>query len=219
MLLWPSKVSWDVKLSPDRLLFQCRYSGTAVEALVMEVNAVPPPVPVAAAGPLRVELKLGNGQCHSKGCVEDERCRSLNDAGWCRIFVALRLCYFSLQRWQRIAPSTLQQTIHSLKCWGSPSMSRWTSWRGLIQTSSWTWSTAGPLPPQILTASHSGTFWLTGVQTWIYKCVNFSLYSMFDVSFCRLQVSLPRRPLPNYSSARGRLLWASLPDALQTFHR
>nr|CCK73159.1 zona pellucida sperm-binding protein [Dicentrarchus labrax] len=54
------------------LLFQCRYSGTAVEALVMEVNDVPPPVPVAAAGPLRVELKLGNGQCHSKGCVEEE---------------------------------------------------------------------------------------------------------------------------------------------------
>ncbi|XP_074507404.1 zona pellucida sperm-binding protein 4-like isoform X1 [Sebastes fasciatus] len=54
------------------VLFQCRYSSTAVEALVMEVNAVPPPVPVAAAGPLRVELRLGNGQCHSKGCVEEE---------------------------------------------------------------------------------------------------------------------------------------------------
>ncbi|XP_035025119.1 zona pellucida sperm-binding protein 4 [Hippoglossus stenolepis] len=54
------------------LLFQCRYSGTAVEALVMEVNDIPPPMPVAAAGPLRVELRLGNGQCYSKGCVEDE---------------------------------------------------------------------------------------------------------------------------------------------------
>ncbi|XP_039998727.1 zona pellucida sperm-binding protein 4-like [Xiphias gladius] len=54
------------------LLFQCRYSGATVEALVMEVNAVPPPVPVAAAGPLRAELRLGNGQCHSKGCVEEE---------------------------------------------------------------------------------------------------------------------------------------------------
>uniref|UniRef100_A0A8C2ZMC2 Zona pellucida sperm-binding protein 4 n=1 Tax=Cyclopterus lumpus TaxID=8103 RepID=A0A8C2ZMC2_CYCLU len=54
------------------LLFQCRYSDTAVEALVMEVNAVPPPVPVAAAGLLRVELKLGNGQCLSKGCVEED---------------------------------------------------------------------------------------------------------------------------------------------------
>ncbi|XP_068197057.1 zona pellucida sperm-binding protein 4-like [Antennarius striatus] len=54
------------------LLFQCHYSSTAVEALVMEVNAIPPPMPVAAAGPLRVELKVGNGYCRSKGCVEAE---------------------------------------------------------------------------------------------------------------------------------------------------
>lgn len=54
------------------LLFQCRYTGTAVEALVMEVNAVPAPLSVAAIGPLRVELRLANGQCHSKGCVEEE---------------------------------------------------------------------------------------------------------------------------------------------------
>lgn len=39
----------------------------------MEVNDVPPPLPVAAAGPLRVEMKLGNGQCHSKECFEGER--------------------------------------------------------------------------------------------------------------------------------------------------
>ncbi|KAM8839479.1 zona pellucida sperm-binding protein 4-like [Synchiropus picturatus] len=54
------------------LLFQCRYFGSAVEALVMEVNSLPAPVPVAALGPLRVELRLGNGQCHRKGCVEAE---------------------------------------------------------------------------------------------------------------------------------------------------
>ncbi|XP_013886629.1 zona pellucida sperm-binding protein 4 [Austrofundulus limnaeus] len=53
------------------LLFQCRYSGTTVEALVLEVNPVPPPLSVAATGPLRVELRLGSGQCHMKGCVED----------------------------------------------------------------------------------------------------------------------------------------------------
>nr|ALT10050.1 zona pellucida protein ZPB [Eleginops maclovinus] len=53
------------------LLFQCKYSGTSVEAVVMEVNSVPPPVSVAAAGPLRVALQLGNGQCYSKGCVEE----------------------------------------------------------------------------------------------------------------------------------------------------
>ncbi len=54
----------------SRLLFQCRYSGTSVEALVVEVNSVPPPPPVAAPGPLRVELRLANGQCVTKGCAE-----------------------------------------------------------------------------------------------------------------------------------------------------
>ncbi|XP_016093408.1 zona pellucida sperm-binding protein 4-like [Sinocyclocheilus grahami] len=54
------------------LLFQCRYSGTSVEALVVEVNSVPPPPPVAAPGPLRVELRLANGQCVTKGCAEGD---------------------------------------------------------------------------------------------------------------------------------------------------
>ncbi|KAM4605264.1 zona pellucida sperm-binding protein 4-like [Polymixia lowei] len=54
------------------LSFQCRYSSTTVEALVIDVNALPPPQPVAALGPLRVELRLANGQCFTKGCVEDE---------------------------------------------------------------------------------------------------------------------------------------------------
>ncbi|XP_051500384.1 zona pellucida sperm-binding protein 4-like [Myxocyprinus asiaticus] len=53
------------------LLFQCRYSGTAVQALVVEVNTVPPPPPVAAPGPLRVVLRLANGQCVTKGCAEE----------------------------------------------------------------------------------------------------------------------------------------------------
>nr|XP_061795461.1 zona pellucida sperm-binding protein 4-like [Nerophis lumbriciformis] len=54
------------------LLFQCRYSGTAVEALVIEVNDLPSPLSVAAGGSLKVELRLGNGECFSKGCVEEE---------------------------------------------------------------------------------------------------------------------------------------------------
>ncbi|XP_059379869.1 zona pellucida sperm-binding protein 4-like isoform X3 [Carassius carassius] len=53
-------------------LFQCRYSGTSVEALVVEVNSVPPPPPVAAPGPLRVELRLANGQCVTKGCADGD---------------------------------------------------------------------------------------------------------------------------------------------------
>ncbi|KAI7803682.1 zona pellucida glycoprotein 2.2 [Triplophysa rosa] len=58
--------------SQFELLFQCRYSATAVEALVVEVNTVPPPPPVAAPGPLRVELRLANGQCVTKGCAEGD---------------------------------------------------------------------------------------------------------------------------------------------------
>ncbi len=54
----------------SRLLFQCRYSGASVEDLVVEVNSVPPPPPVAAPGPLRVGLRLANGQCVTKGCAE-----------------------------------------------------------------------------------------------------------------------------------------------------
>lgn len=63
-------MSSDLGVFPFRLLFQCRYSGTSVEALVVEVNTVPPPRPVSAPGPLRVELRLANGQCFAKGCVE-----------------------------------------------------------------------------------------------------------------------------------------------------
>ncbi|XP_056598477.1 zona pellucida sperm-binding protein 4-like [Triplophysa dalaica] len=58
--------------SQFELLFQCRYSATAVEALVVEVNTVPPPSPIAAPGPLRVELRLANGQCVTKGCAEGD---------------------------------------------------------------------------------------------------------------------------------------------------
>lgn len=54
------------------LLIQCRYMGTSVEALVIEVGLLAPPPPVAAPGPLRVELRLGNGQCNTKGCVEED---------------------------------------------------------------------------------------------------------------------------------------------------
>lgn len=41
----------------------------------MEVNDLPPPMPIAATGPVRVELKLGSGECHSKGCREGEQHR------------------------------------------------------------------------------------------------------------------------------------------------
>ncbi|XP_044049876.1 zona pellucida sperm-binding protein 4-like [Siniperca chuatsi] len=57
--------------SQYELLFQCRYIGTSVETLVVEVLPLQdPPLPVAALGPIRVQLKLANGQCNTKGCNE-----------------------------------------------------------------------------------------------------------------------------------------------------
>lgn len=53
-----------------RLHIQCKYTATAVEALVAEVGVVPAPPGVAAPGPLRVELRIGNGVCATKGCIE-----------------------------------------------------------------------------------------------------------------------------------------------------
>ncbi|XP_077055632.1 zona pellucida glycoprotein 2, like 2 isoform X2 [Siphateles boraxobius] len=58
--------------SAYELEFQCRYSGTSVEALVAEVNTVPPPDPVSQLGLLRVELRLAKGQCTAKGCSDED---------------------------------------------------------------------------------------------------------------------------------------------------
>ncbi|XP_035858663.1 zona pellucida sperm-binding protein 4-like [Sander lucioperca] len=58
--------------SSFQLICQCRYTGISVEALIIEVQLVPPPPPVAALGPLNVELRLGNGICTAKGCLEQD---------------------------------------------------------------------------------------------------------------------------------------------------
>ncbi|XP_078112938.1 zona pellucida sperm-binding protein 4-like [Sander vitreus] len=58
--------------SSFQLICQCRYTGISVEALIIEVQLVPPPPPVAALGPLNVELRLGNGICTTKGCFEQD---------------------------------------------------------------------------------------------------------------------------------------------------
>ncbi|XP_068458566.1 zona pellucida sperm-binding protein 4-like [Clinocottus analis] len=72
--------SYDVETGPHgaitrdshyELIFQARYIGTTVQTVVAEVLPLStPPLPVAALGPIRVELRLGNGQCMSKGCNE-----------------------------------------------------------------------------------------------------------------------------------------------------
>ncbi|XP_070988687.1 zona pellucida sperm-binding protein 4-like [Oncorhynchus clarkii lewisi] len=57
--------------SQFELLFQCKYSNTAVKALVIEVNSVPAPAPVAVMGPLRLELRLAKGTCDTKTCKDE----------------------------------------------------------------------------------------------------------------------------------------------------
>ncbi|KAK0152329.1 Zona pellucida sperm-binding protein 1 [Merluccius polli] len=57
--------------SSYELLFQCRYLGTSVETLVVDVIPLQTgPLPVAAFGPIQAELRLANGKCVTKGCDE-----------------------------------------------------------------------------------------------------------------------------------------------------
>ncbi|XP_059199796.1 zona pellucida sperm-binding protein 4-like isoform X2 [Centropristis striata] len=115
------------------LLFQCRYSGTSVQALVMEVNAVPPPVPVAAAGPLSVELRLGNGQCHSKGCVEEEAAYSsfYTAADYPITKVLREALYVEVRILERSDPNLVLNLEH---CWSTstPNPSSLPQWDLLI---------------------------------------------------------------------------------------
>ncbi|CAM4688606.1 unnamed protein product [Leuciscus chuanchicus] len=111
------------------LLFQCRYSGTSVEALVVEVNTVPPPPPVAAPGPLRVELRLANGQCVTKGCAEgDEAYTSYySDADYPVTKVLREPVYVEVHILERTDPNIVLMLGH---CWAtstpSPlSLSQW----------------------------------------------------------------------------------------------
>ncbi|XP_044213651.1 zona pellucida sperm-binding protein 4-like [Thunnus albacares] len=53
------------------VLFQCRYIGTSVETVVVDVAPLQdPPLPAVGLGPIRVALRLANGQCFTKGCNE-----------------------------------------------------------------------------------------------------------------------------------------------------
>ncbi|KAJ8011626.1 hypothetical protein DPEC_G00060220 [Dallia pectoralis] len=74
--------SFEVVLGPQgsitrdshfELLFQCKFTATAVEAVVLQMSSVPAPASVAALGPLRVELRLAKGACKNKGCKNESR--------------------------------------------------------------------------------------------------------------------------------------------------
>ncbi|KTF76743.1 hypothetical protein cypCar_00050438, partial [Cyprinus carpio] len=94
------------------------YSGTSVEALVVEVNTVPPPPPVAAPGPLRVELRLANGQCVTKGCAEgDEAYTSYySDADYPITKVLREPVYVEVHIMERNDPNIVLMLGH---CWAT----------------------------------------------------------------------------------------------------
>ncbi|XP_051510306.1 zona pellucida sperm-binding protein 4-like [Myxocyprinus asiaticus] len=100
------------------LLFQCRYSGTAVQALVVEVNTVPPPPPVAAPGPLRVELRLANGQCVTKGCAEEDAAYTsyYSDADYPVTRVLRQPVYVEVHLLERTDPNIVLMLGH---CWAT----------------------------------------------------------------------------------------------------
>ncbi|XP_051510310.1 zona pellucida sperm-binding protein 4-like [Myxocyprinus asiaticus] len=100
------------------LLFQCRYSGTAVQALVVEVNTAPPPPPIAAPGPLRVELRLANGQCVTKGCAEEDAAYTsyYSDADYPVTRVLRQPVYVEVHLLERTDPNIVLMLGH---CWAT----------------------------------------------------------------------------------------------------
>uniref|UniRef100_A0A3B3D9N9 Zona pellucida sperm-binding protein 4 n=1 Tax=Oryzias melastigma TaxID=30732 RepID=A0A3B3D9N9_ORYME len=102
------------------LSVQCRYIGTSVEALVIEVDLVPPPSPVAAPGLLRVELRLGSGQCYTKGCHEEDVAYTsyYNDADYPVTKVLRDNVYVEVRMLERTDPN-LVLTLG--RCWATTS--------------------------------------------------------------------------------------------------
>uniref|UniRef100_A0A672P4M9 Zona pellucida sperm-binding protein 4-like n=1 Tax=Sinocyclocheilus grahami TaxID=75366 RepID=A0A672P4M9_SINGR len=100
-----------------QLKFQCRYSGSAVEALVVEVNTVPPPPPVSQNGPLRVELRLANGQCTTKGCSDEAMHTSYySEADYPVTKVLREPVYVEVQILERTDPNLILVLDH---CWAT----------------------------------------------------------------------------------------------------
>ncbi|CAL8316102.1 unnamed protein product [Gadus morhua 'NCC'] len=115
------------------LMFQCKYSGQSVEALVFDVNSLPPPLPVAALGPLRIELLLGSGQCYHKGCIEaEEAYRSFYTAADYPISKVLRQAvYVQVHISERTDPNIV---LNLERCWATadPSATSLPQWDLLV---------------------------------------------------------------------------------------
>ncbi|KAJ8378478.1 hypothetical protein AAFF_G00239420 [Aldrovandia affinis] len=103
------------------LSFQCRYVGSEVVSLVAEVNTVPPPLSVAAPGPLRVELRLANGQCDAKGCSDANVYSSYYDAADYPVTKVLRdPVHVEVRILERTDPNIVLMLEH---CWATSTFS------------------------------------------------------------------------------------------------
>ncbi|XP_067314401.1 zona pellucida glycoprotein 2, like 2 [Pseudorasbora parva] len=103
--------------SAYELEFQCRYSGTAVEALVAEVSTVPPPLPVSQLGILRVELRLATGQCAAKGCPDEDMYTSYySEADYPVTKVLREPVYVEVRILERTDPNLILVLDH---CWAT----------------------------------------------------------------------------------------------------
>ncbi|KAK6302951.1 hypothetical protein J4Q44_G00273060 [Coregonus suidteri] len=120
------------------LLFQCKYSATAVKALVIEVNTVPAPAPVAALGPLRVELRLAKGTCDTKGCNNESRAFTLyyTEEDYPLTKVLRQPVYVEVRILERKDPNLVLMLEH---CWttSAPSPVSMPQWDLLIEECSY----------------------------------------------------------------------------------
>ncbi len=114
----------------SRLLSSVGTLELLLKLWLWRVNSVPPPPPVAAPGPLRVELRLANGQCVTKGCAEGKYfvpCFPSVLSFWLNPSVVP-------QGMRPIRPTTVMLIIPSQKSCESLCMLRCALWRGLTPT-------------------------------------------------------------------------------------
>lgn len=154
----------------------------------MAVNAVPPPVSVAAAGLLRVELRLGNGQCLSNGCVEGERPGSL---------ILMPDFYSCAETLASLAEDAAYSSFYNPSDYPITKVLRepvyvevnivGRSDSDLVLNMEHCWATASPNP-------QSMPQWDLLVDGYTYSkavCTFLFVNSVFDMRSCWLQVSLP----------------------------
>ncbi|KAG7523212.1 hypothetical protein JOB18_041911 [Solea senegalensis] len=108
--------------SQFELTFQCRFRGSSVEVLVVEVLPLQePPLPVAAFGPISVQMRLANGQCLTKGCNEVDAAYSsfYTDADYPVTKVLRDPVYVEVQLLEKTDPNLVLTLGH---CWTTTSL-------------------------------------------------------------------------------------------------